>query len=266
MIEAWIITFCLIVARVGTFWTVIPLWSQFQPPRTVKVGLVLGLSWFWFLGYAAPAVQPIAWADFEAGTWVALALLGVREFILGATLAMSVHVMLAPVRVAGAFIGQELGLSMSTMVDTSSGASENVVSVIFHLIGLVLFFGLNIHHLVIYSIQASFDLVPVATSGSRASVALLVQRMAEIAGNGFLVCSPVALITFVTLVGLLVLARSAPSMNLFSVGMPVRLFVGLAALLLLFPQLAAGFESSLWYGVETLEQLVSAVGKATPSG
>ena len=258
MTEAWVISFALILVRVATFWTLIPVWSALKPPKMVKLGLVVSLTVFWFFGLTEPVASARLWATGSLH-WAFLVLLVGREILLGGMLAMAFHIFFVPMQIAGAYIGQELGLSIATLTDTTSGAVNNIVATLMQVIAIVLFFVLDLHHYLIWCLHSSFELLPAGNGWRFESVGGLIHGFADITEQGLAICTPVALVAFVALIALLVLARAAPALNLFSVGMPVRLLVGLAAILVFLPGLMVNCQNQFETGIRFVENLLSAL-------
>lgn len=258
MIEAWIISFVLILIRVATFWMFVPIWSSLKPPRMVKLGLIVSLSIFWFTQLHQPVPSAAIWAGGSVH-WVFLIVLVARELFLGGVLAMAFYAFIVPMQIAGAYIGQELGLSMATLTDTSTGAINNIVGTILQSLAIVAFFVLDLHYFLIYSLHASFELLPAGDSTNFDSVPLLLFGFAEITSQGIAICSQIALVTFVSLIALLALTRAAPALNLFAVGIPVRLFIGLLAMLIFLPTLLANFESQFDIGLQFLKSILKSI-------
>jgi flagellar biosynthetic protein FliR len=257
MTEAWILSFIVILIRVATFCFFVPVWSTIKPPRLVKLGLVLALTSFWFSALSDPLPSTVAWATGDLH-WIFLAALAVREVLLGSLLALAFHVFLAPMQIAGSFIGQEMGLNIATLADPVSGENSNVVGKFLELIAVILFFLLDIHHYLVYCLHASFNCFPAGETFGLASLPVLIHGFSQLTEDGILICAPVVMVTFVALIALLVLARAVPSLNLFSIGMPLRVLVGLVALAVFMPALVVALKSQFASGIELVEQALIA--------
>jgi flagellar biosynthetic protein FliR len=238
MIEAWIAAFVLMLVRLATFWLAMPLWSAVQPPRSVKAGLALALAVYWFSQLREPPAALVAWAA-DSDQWVPLAVMAGREIALGAMLGFLFHLFLVPAQIAGSWIGQELGLSMATLADPATGSNSNIVSVAFHAIAVVLFFALDLHHFVIYILHVSFAWVPAGGAWNLDGLAGAHGELQSVMRYGLELIGPAGIVMLVTLVALMVLTRVAPTMNLFSVGISLRLFAGLVAVAMFWPHISA---------------------------
>ena len=258
MIEAWAISFALILVRIATFWTMVPMWSSLKPPRLVKLGLVVSLSFFWLLLLKQPLAVATTWSQDDLH-WFFLVYIAIGEILTGGILAVAFHVFLVPLQVAGAYIGQELGLSMATLTDSSNGQPNNIFSTMLLAFGTVAFFILDLHHYLLFCLHASFRILPPGEMPRMESITTLIGGFADLTTQGLLMCSPIAIVSFLSLVTLLVLTRTAPSLNLFSIGIPIRLLIGLVALLFLLPLLVASMHRQFEYGIDFIKTLLQSL-------
>lgn len=258
MTEAWIASFALMMLRLATFWMLFPVWNVQKPPRSVKLGLVLAMTAFWMGELQQPSDAILAWSG-QPENWIPLVVMACREVAIGGLLGLMFYLFLIPAQVAGAWVGQELGLSMSTLTDPTLGSPVNIVSVIFQAIAMVLFFAFDLHHFVVHALHFAFEVVPVGEAWNLDVVQSASFEFQNLTRAGLEIIGPAGVIMFVTLVALLVLARAAPSMNLFSVGISVRLIAGLAALAVFLPQiirkLATSFQVAEGFIFEMIRHL-----------
>jgi flagellar biosynthetic protein FliR len=248
---AWIVLFTLVLARVGMFVAVMPLFGSRNVPRLVKAGLAFGLTVLW-LGPAFDGLPAGALNSLEANvTWLTLGIALARELLLGGLLGFAFGLFLLPARVAGEFIAQEMGLTFGAIVDPTGGNPTGPLPQIFEIVAAVLFFGLDGHHALLAVFHSTFALYPVGQAlpdlGGLGgpSVAQLVSGMAKAEEWGLMLAMPVAIYLFLMTVILALMTRAAPQLNLYSVGFPLRLAAGLLAVFLLLPHLLAGMTDVL---------------------
>jgi flagellar biosynthetic protein FliR len=228
----------LLLARVATFVAVLPLLGGPQTPRSVKAGLALALTVLWSVDVLDPlAGDPVLG---QAASWVGWSLALGREVLLGGVFGFAFGLFLAPARIAGEFIGQEIGLSFGNVVTAGGDGSAGPLTVLLELLAALVFFGLDLHHVFLGVLYATLQQYPVG-AGLRIPVCDAVGATAAAGEWGVLLAGPVALCLFLTTLVLALLSRAAPQMNLYTVGFPLRMLVGLAAVLLLLPQLVGGF-------------------------
>jgi len=255
LIESWVLSLSLIFARVGTFVAVLPLFGSRQVPRLVKVGLAFGLASLWFgaLGTAPAGEVPQDWATTR---WLAYPIAVGRESLIGAVLGYAFGLFLLPARVAGEFIGQEMGLALASVADPAAESSATLVGQLFEILGALIFFGLDGHHAWLAALHASFARWPIGSSIFALPVAPLVSGVTQAHEWGLLIAAPLAACLFVTSVLLALMARAAPQLNLLSVGFALRLGVGLVAAVVFMPELVAALGGVFGRVNELLYRLV----------
>lgn len=251
--QAAVLTLLVILVRVAAVISFFPIFARRQIPQTVKVALAFALSIFWF----STLGNKIA-ADLRPSTdWDVLycTLLLVREVSIGLLIAMTLGLVLIPARIAGAYVGQEFGFSLGTMADPSSPDSSATVTQLFETLALLLFFVLNLHHVVIILIHGSFDQLGGKIDLLNMPTENLVAWIQQLNHYGLLIVAPVAIFLFALNLLLVFLNKAAPSLNLFSVGMTIRGALGLACLLVMFPVVVKAIEYYLGQSLTGLEQV-----------
>lgn len=239
-----ILCFCLIIARVSAFVAALPVFGGRSVPRLVKVGLVVALAVAWFdvLFGTVPAAE--LQSRTVQSSWLALAIALGREVVLGALVGFAFGLFLLPARIAGELISQESGLGFGAMLDPLGGSSGGPLPQLFELVSILFILGLDTHHVFLTVLHGTFADYPVGATLPEVPVQRLVAGLAAAQEWGVLLAMPVALYLFVTSLVLIVLTRAAPQLNLYSVGFPMRIAMGLGATLLLLPSLTSGIVSS----------------------
>ena len=231
-----IFTIFLALARIATFIAVFPLFSGRNLPNTVKIGFALVLTGAWFLtGLPSTGVAPGA-----AGEWGSMtvwAFAAARETLLGGALGFALGLFLLPMQVAGAFIGQEMGLSMASQADPAGQGSSTIVNQLFLTIGALLFFAFDLHHSILQVLHFSFFTRPIGSGFELPSAPIVLGGLSEVHSAGLLLSAPVVAALFIGLISLLVTARTAPALNMFTIGFPMRVGIGLIGLVLFFPEM-----------------------------
>jgi flagellar biosynthetic protein FliR len=237
IVQAAVVYFALVLARVATFVAVLPLLGGRQMPRSVKAGLALALTVMWSLAFFERLpLDP--WLLQESGVvpWLGFGLALVREALLGAVVGYAFSLVLLPARIAGEFLAQEMGLSFGNLVSATGENVASPVAVLLEMLAAALFFSLDGHHVFLAVMHSTFLRFPLGEGLSLTPLAALVDGAALCHEDGLMLAAPAALVLFLITVVLLLLARAHPQLNLYTVGFPLRLGAGLVALLLLLPQ------------------------------
>ena len=231
-----IFTLFMALARIATFIAVFPLFSGRNLPHTVKIGLALVLAGSWFL-IGLPSVGVAPAPDSEWGSVTVWIMAATRETLIGGAMAYAMGLFLLPMQVAGAFIGQEMGLNMASQADPTGQGSSTVVNQVFFTLGMLLFFAFDLHHSVLQVLHYSFFTRPIGAAFELPSTAMVVGGLADAHSAGLLLSAPVIAALFIGLVTLLITARAAPQLNMFTIGFPMRVAIGLVAVLVFFPEM-----------------------------
>ncbi len=226
----------LMLARVGAFVAMLPLLGGTATPRLVKVGLTLALTVLWATAFWQQ-MPACAWLAAEGVVpWVGLGIAVGREALLGAVVGYTLGLVTIPARIAGDFLAQEMGLSFSNLVNVTSGGQATPLTLIFEMLAGALFLGLDGHHGFFGVMQGLMERFPVGGPVPAIPTAGLLHGALAAEEWGLMLAAPVALCLFLTTLILTLLARATPQLNLYTVGFPLRLGVGLVAVLLLLPQ------------------------------
>ncbi len=234
-IEATVLRTMLVLFRFTGFMVFFPAFNSSQIPRFVKLGFSLSLAWAFLAG--APAAGLAVGIHASNLNWLESVVLVAGEVMFGAGLGMAFGITIEPARIAGAYIGQEMGLNLATMTDPTTRQVNNVVSQVFEVWAWILFFTLNVHHLILRTIESTFHVFPVGQAllvfpgPAAAYEADLVSRW------GLAIASPVGVCLFVLIVALGLLMRTVPQMNIFAIGLALRLAVGIVAMGFFLPSM-----------------------------
>lgn len=220
--------------RILGIFTSAPILSHRSVPLRVRIAVSMLLAIV-----VAPLLPAAAAADLSAPTgWLAVA----GEALIGFAIGFVARAILAAVEVAGEAIGLQMGLSFAGFFDPDSG-QLNAVSRLLNTLSLSAFVAINGPVLMVVATVRSFAIIPPATELGdwlgRMQPASLGAGLFEL---GVTIALPfMALLLFVNL-GLGVVARIAPQLNIFAIGFPVTIGAGLVLLALSLPLMQQPFE------------------------
>jgi flagellar biosynthetic protein FliR len=224
--------------RVLALFGALPVIGQAGVPMRVRIGLAFLIA---FCAQAAiPPMAPVA-LDSAAGMLVVL-----QQVLIGLSLGFAVKIVFIAVEYAGEIIGLQMGLNFAAFFNPMSGGEETAVSRFFSISVSWLFIVSGGHLLVIAAIVQSFVAFPVGGDPFAFLRSVEPQRWgAEIFSLGLWLALPlVAMLLFTNLV-LGVISRVAQQMNIFAIGFPITLGVGLVGVLLTLPLMDAPFTMAL---------------------
>lgn len=235
--ELSIVLFTLVVFRVGGFVSAMPLFGGPSLPATVKVGLSVGLTLLW---YEMAAESPPEWLiqSMQDTTWAGFAIAVGREVMLGVFLGFTFGLFLLPARMAGSWIGHEMGLELANLTDPTRETSGTLYGQLSESAAMLLFLALDLHHVPLAALHLSFDRLPIGETPAvnPVTTAFAINGFQYAHEQSLSIAAPVGTALFLMLVVLLLLMKAAPQLNLFSVGLSLRLGAGTLAGLVFLPE------------------------------
>jgi flagellar biosynthesis protein FliR len=233
--EHQVVAFFLVLARVGPLFVLAPLFSSKSiSPRVrgiVAVALAIGLS---------PVVA--SGVELPTGPWE-LGELIAKEMLIGTAFAFTIGAVFAAVQVAGAFLDTLIGFSFGATVDPVTGNQSSVLTQLYALIGVLVFIAIGGDAWVIRGLARTYDVVGLTQFPALGSlVGGAADAFAAIFGSAVQVAAPLILTLVVTDAAFGVVSRVVPQLNVFGVGFPTKVTVGLVMLGVTLP-FAAGWLS-----------------------
>ncbi|HSK10814.1 MAG TPA: flagellar biosynthetic protein FliR [Vicinamibacterales bacterium] len=211
----------LLLVRPAALLAIAPPFGGSYTPAWVKIGMSVVLALF-----VAPTVSVP-----EVTGGAMLVVVVARELMIGIALAMAVRVMLAGVELAGQLAGFQLGFAYAAAVDPQTGARNNLIATLYANLALFTFLAINAHHLLLRAFTQSYASVPIGLGGVDAGLGALVARtLGAIFLIGVQLAAPVVIVLLIVELGLGLITRAAPALNMMIIGFPVRLLAGLIVL------------------------------------
>lgn len=165
------------------------------------------------------------------------------ELVCGITIGLIVRFVFAAVSMAGELMGIEVGLGTPGLLNPEFNERSTVLHTLTDLITMVVFLSLDAHHLVLRGLAHSFRVVPLLEwNFGGASVEAMVRLSTELWHIALHIAAPLLAAQFLAKVVLALLARAAPQMNVFMVGFPLQIGMGLLMLALMLPIFATVLE------------------------
>jgi flagellar biosynthetic protein FliR len=221
-LEAHAVALFLHVVRAGGFFAAVPLFGRQRDTAFVRLVLALALgamSW-WTRG--APTTSPHGVLAF--GT------LAAREAFVGLALGWAVGLMLEMVVGAGEIIGNEMGFSMARAINPESGIDSSVMSQMLQVTAFLLALQFDLHHEALRVLQRTYEACPV---GDTVSLLPIQAGLTALVGGSITkaleYALPVLGVMLLLTIGLVLLGRAVPQLNLMDFGFAARVLVALAA-------------------------------------
>jgi flagellar biosynthetic protein FliR len=169
-----------------------------------------------------------------------------QEMFIGAVLGLTARLTIAGLQVAGNVIAQQLGLGFVTAVDPTQGQQSVIVGNFLTILGVTLIFAADLHHLVIAALNDSYTLFQPGEFPLLGDVAALTTRTVAAAFRiGIQLSAPFLVFGLLFNLGLGVLARLMPQMQVFFVGLPLSILLGFLILFLVVAAMMTTFLGSV---------------------
>jgi flagellar biosynthesis protein FliR len=247
LLPALAAAFMLVFARIGAMVMLLPGLGETNIPVRIKLSIALLLTMI---------ILPLHRSAYhiDMGSLASLLVLMIHEIIIGIVLGTAARVTLSALQVAGSVIAQQLGLGSAVAIDPTGGQQAILIGNFLSLLGVTLLFATDTHHLVIAALSSSYDvfspgeLVP---SGDLASLAT--RAFAAAFKIGMQLSAPFLVFGLVFNLGLGVLGRLMPQMQVYFVGVPLTLLAGFLILGLVIVAMMGAF---LNYFVGVMHDLI----------
>ena len=215
-ISVYLLLLMLSSLRIGAFLVASPFFGSRMVPLTVRIvfSIALGLG----------IMSQVDFPNLEILMGASLIPIVFQEIFVGLACGMVLSICFSSVILAGEKIAATSGLAFAAQIDPVSGAQSPVISQIFQLFLLILFFSLNGHLVIFDLIFKSFELVPLGSFYEFESVIeKSLQSSNTLYYNAVIIVLPIVSILFFMNLGIGFITKSAPQLNLFSFGFPLTI-------------------------------------------
>ena len=213
-------TFMLVFARVGAMVMLLPGLGESNIPVRIKLGIALLL---------ALIILPLHRAAYQIDLQSInpLLIMMIHEIVVGIVLGATARVTLSALQVGGAVIAQQMGLGFVTSVDPTQGQQGVLIGNFLTMLGITLLFATDSHYLVIAALNDSYNIFSPGDLTPSGDIAALATRAFAAAFKiGMQLSAPFLVFGLVFNVGLGVLARLMPQMQVYFVGVPLSILAG----------------------------------------
>lgn len=247
LLPALAAAFMLVFARVGAMVMLMPGLGEENIPMRIKLSIALMLTLI---------LLPLHRAAYhiDMTSLSALLVLMLHEIVIGIILGATARVTLSALQVAGSVIAQQMGLGFVTSVDPTQGQQGVLVGNFLTMLGVTMLFATDSHYLVIAALSDSYKIFSPGESMMTGDVAsLATQAFAAAFKIGLQLSAPFLVFGLVFNIGLGVLARLMPQMQVYFVGVPLAILAGFLILALVVVAMMGTF---LDYFVGVMHQMM----------
>lgn len=240
--------------RVTSFLFALPIWGRGVPPQA-RLGLGAAITLI---------LAPVVPVPPAGETLAAFFLTSAVEALVGLAMGLVVTTVMMAVYLAGQLIDVPMGFGMVNVMDPQMGAEIPIVAQFQFVVAILIFFLIDGHHGLFRSLAQSFAVMPVGGAGMSGAVAdVALEMIRSMFLLGFRIALPVVAALFLTDVALGIVARAVPQINVFFVGFPLKVGLGMVLLIAALPAfvmlVATAFGGSGELG-RLLDAMVRALG------
>lgn len=222
--------FVLVLTRVAAMVATMPILGGRNVPALLKIGLAGILS---LILLPAQLQQPPPLPDQVPAFALAIG----QELLVGVLLGFAAGLVFDSLQMAGQIVGVQIGLNVASSLDpVSSGNQVSYIDQLYSIIAALIFFTINGHHWLIMAMQESFTLVPL---NSLLVSPALMEELLRMLGSLFVITMRIAMPVLATLLladlAMLILARTVPQLQVFFLGIPVKVAAGFFTLMVSIP-------------------------------
>ena len=246
--------FALVLMRLTGVMLTAPVFSATAIPVRIKALIVATISL---------VVFPLVRADMTnlPTTLLGTAMAGGAELLVGLTIGLAVNLLFVALQLGGQLIGQQMGLGLARVFNPTLHAETGILSTFYVLVGTALLLAMNGHHLIISGILDSFKALPPMSVTAQPELLSTVRGL--LVGCYVLALKlavPTLVILFLVSLMMGFLGKTVPQMNILVVGFPLRIGVGLMALIATFGVTLVVFSTGYRQTVDAVAEMISQLG------
>lgn len=225
----------MVLLRTGFILGFFPLLGErFMP---VKVRILLAMM----LAIVIAPVAPVTAAQFPT-SGSGMVMLVINEMLLGLGVGLIGRLMFAIIQFSGQIAGEQMGFGLINAIDPTGSHQISVVAELQYILSILIFLTADLHHLVLAVISQSYEILPPGGVTIGGDVVELMMRMGStLFSLAVQLAMPIIVVIFAINVGLGMVARAVPQINVFMESFPLRIIAGLSVMMM-----TLGFSVLVW--------------------
>lgn len=238
-VEIW--ATALLFARIGAMIMLLPGFGEPAVPARIRLSFALALAIA--IGPAlannVPEAASTAWGmGFQIGA----------EVLIGVLLGAAARMLVSSLATAGQIVGLELGISFAQTADPTATGSGQLVAVFLGVMGVALIFATGLHHMFLLGIAGSYEVIAIGAQPPVGDAAELAVEVTSASFRvGFQIAVPLLVAGILFRVGMGVLSRLIPQIQVFFVALPLQIMGGLVVF-------ALGLSTGMLIWLDSLER------------
>jgi flagellar biosynthetic protein FliR len=249
-ISTWVASFMLPLFRIVAVLMTMPIFGTTLVPRRIRLYFAVAIT-----VVIAPILPPMP--AVEALDLSALLLIG-EQIIIGAGMGLSLQLFFQIFVIAGQIIATQMGMGFASMVDPTNGVSSAVIGQFFTMLVTLLFLAMNGHLVVLDILVESFNSMPVGDGLLVNNFWQLATGLGGVMSSGLRLVLPAITALLIINIAFGVMTRAAPQLNIFSIGFPLTLVLGMVILWMTMSDILNQYQPMASEALQALRDLVRA--------
>ncbi len=249
-IGTWVASFMLPMFRITAMLMTMPVFGTTLVPGRVRLYFALAIT-----VVVAPVLPPLP--QVNALDLSAVLLIG-EQIIIGAGMGLFLQLFFQVFVIAGQILSIQMGMGFASMVDPTNGVSSAVIGQFFTMLVTLVFLGMNGHLVVIDTLVESFTTMPVGSGLLVSNFWELATRLGWVMGSGLRIVLPAITALLVINIAFGIMTRAAPQLNIFSIGFPLTLVLGMGILWLTLADILNQYQPLAVEAFQSLRDMVRA--------
>lgn len=230
VLQGQVAAFLLVLTRTSGIFFISPFLGSMNISAKIRAAAAISLAVLLF-----PVVVKSAVIHAPA-TIIMFAFTVVKELFIGWLIGLVGYIVLSAVNMAGKIMDMQVGFAVVSMMDPTTQQQTGLIGTFLYNLTLIYFVITNGHHVIISALAESFRIIPLDSMVWNDSLPQLINDLtAGIFTNGMKIAMPVTFAILLTNVGMGILARTMPQMNIFVVGIPMHLMIGTSMISMVLP-------------------------------
>lgn len=233
-LNAWLASFLWPLMRISAVFVAAPVFGSRQVPVRWRAMLAVMVTWT-----VVPILPPAPVVETFSHEALLIAL---QQIGIGVMMGFILQMVFAALVFGGQVMAYSMGLGFASMMDPQNGVQVPVVSQYYLILATLAFLMLNGHLILIELVVDSFQTLPIATDGlARSNLWDIASWGSRIFAGGLLMALPAVTALLLVNLGLGIIARAAPQLNIFAVGFPMAMLIGFTIMWVTLPDVLTNF-------------------------
>lgn len=247
--------FLLVLTRTSGIFFISPFFGGLTIPYQMRAGVAVAMAVLIF-----PVLVQETVITAPSNIWLFAGTV-IQELAIGWMIGFIAFVVLSAINMSGKIMDLQVGFAVANLMDPNSGQQTPLIGGFLHNLAIIYFLVVNGHHFILAALVESFRSVPLDGLVWNQSLAeFMVDLTAGVFLTGMKIAMPVTFAILITNVGMGILARTMPQMNIFVIGIPMHLMIGLFMLAMLMPFFVLFLDvmfSEIYADISTAIRLIS---------